>query len=219
MSSNNNKRYLAALTKALIKKPRKSSKKELMETSEERSWKQASEIMEGICQEKEAGLLFKQNQQKLAEELKERQEQERLARQIRLAQEQFDGYDDMGIDSDAQSVDEDRLRKYQAADNNKRWAENSERVRDLYIKSFEKCGEAEISTKSVEFKVYECSCGDQRIANLTLYFMASNVRSTLAFFSLLRKIPLKYSNQALQVHSLVRATLAQPIDAWKPSNT
>ncbi|OBZ81323.1 hypothetical protein A0J61_10628 [Choanephora cucurbitarum] len=90
-NNNNNKRYLAALTKAIIKNPRKPSKKELMETKGE--------------------LLAKQNEEKFAKKLKERQEQERLARQIRLTQNQFDGYNDMGIDSNAEWVDGDRLRK------------------------------------------------------------------------------------------------------------
>ncbi|KAI8334934.1 hypothetical protein EDC96DRAFT_583019 [Choanephora cucurbitarum] len=113
-------------------------------------------------------------QEKLKEQTrKNEEEEESLRRRIMLAQGQADFDSDINlIDNDSQWVDIDEdARPSQSVENNLRWAQESNKIRDLFLKSYEINGRPTMSQTSVSFETCDCVCSDQKTTEITLYFM------------------------------------------------
>lgn len=113
-------------------------------------------------------------QEELEEQKRKNEEEEKsLRRRIMLAQGQVDFDADLyAVDDDSQWIDIDEdVNPSQSVENNLRWVQESNKIRDLFLKSFEINGRPVMSQTSVNFEAYDCVCNDQKTTETTLYFM------------------------------------------------
>ncbi|KAI8355593.1 hypothetical protein EDC96DRAFT_484268 [Choanephora cucurbitarum] len=172
------------LFKSDFKKVTKKNLAKIREDHNAESMENGREVLRQISEERE--------QKELAEqERKKKEEEDSLRNAIRLAGGEADfsnGYDHldndsndcncMGDDSEWEDITDDASPS-QAAKNNQRWVQESDNVRDLYLKSFEINGRPAMSQTGVVFEASNCDCSNKRAIEITLYFMDAIKKVTL----------------------------------------